>query len=313
MRMASPALTRSACQPLKPPGREANEQDVEMLRLLAAVSAAAIILVTPVGAAPPVASPLLAFSAERSGNSDIYVAALDGTGLRRLTTGPGADFDPSWSPDRRQVAYRCQVGASSDICVVGAEGGDPVDITDTPGDEWSPAWSPNGRWIAFFSDRADQGSLWLMHPDGSAAHRLVGGGEYPAWSPDGRLLAYADMPTRDLAIVRADGSHKRLLARSPAYDMSPSTSLNGRLLAFDSQRGFAHVRERGIGPEFEIYRVGIGGGNVRRLTRNRSEDRFPDFGPGGRIVFSRGGQLWITGSDGRHARRLPLHGSFPDW
>jgi Tol biopolymer transport system component len=273
----------------------------------------AALLATPAGADPSAAGPLLAFSAERNGNSDIYVAALDGTGLRRLTTGPDADFDPSWSPDRRRVAYRCQVGTSSDICIVGVDGAGSVDVTNTPGDEWSPAWSPDGRWIAFFSDRADQGSLWLMHPDGSAARRLVGGGEYPAWSPDGRLLAYADMPTRDLAVVRADGSHKRLLARSPAYDMSPSISPNGRLVAFDSQRGFAHVRERGIGPEFEIYRVGIGGRYVRRLTRNRAEDRFPDFGPGGRIVYSRGGQLRITGSDGRNARRLPLHGSFPDW
>jgi TolB protein len=277
------------------------------------VSATAVVLVTPAGAALSAAGQLLVFSAERGGNSDIYVAALDGTGLRRLTTGPGADFDPSWSPDRRQVAYRCQLGTSSDICIVGLDGAAPVDVTNTPGDEWSPAWSPDGRWIAFFSDRADLGSLWLMRPDGSDAHRLVGGGEYPAWSPDGRLVAYADMPTRDLAVVRADGSHKRLLARSPAYDMSPSISLNGRLVAFDTQRGFARVRERGIGPEFEIYRVGIGGRNVRRLTRNKAEDRFPDFGPGGRIVYSRGGQLWITGADGRHARRLPLHGSFPDW
>jgi hypothetical protein len=119
------------------------------------------------------------------------------------------------------------------------------------------------------------------------------------------------LPTRDLAVVRADGSHKRLLGQSPASDMSPSTSLNGRLVAFDSQRGFARVREPGIGPEFEIYRVGIGGRNVRRLTRNRAKDRFADFGPGGRIIFSRGGQLWITGADGRPCAALPLHGASP--
>jgi TolB protein len=286
---------------------------VRIRTLFRLVVAVAFVVVMPAGAAAPAPGPLVAFSAERGGNGDVYVAALDGTGLRRLTTTPGADFDPSWSPDRRRIAYRCQVGTSSDICIVGLDGGPPVDVTNTPGDEWSPAWSPDGRWIAFFSDRADRGSIWSMHPDGSGAHRLIPGGEYPAWSPDGHLIAYSDMRTRDIAVARADGSHRRLLSRNPAYDMSPSVSPNGRLIAFDSQRGFRHVQERGIGPEFEIYRMGIGGRFVRRLTRNRVEDRFPDFGPGGRIVFSRGGRLWIVGSDGRPAQRLPLDGSFPDW
>jgi TolB protein len=121
------------------------------------------------------------------------------------------------------------------------------------------------------------------------------------------------MRTRDLAVVRADGSRKRLLARDPAYDMSPSFSPDGRRIAFDSQRGFKRVVERGVGPEFEIYSVGVDGRGIRRLTRNRVEDRFPDFGPDGRVIFSRGGELWIVNANGSRARRLPLHGSFPDW
>jgi Tol biopolymer transport system component len=280
------------------------------LAAVAILAAAAL----PAAAAKPVAeTPVLAFSAEAGGNADVYVAALDGTGLRRLTTSPAADFDPSWSPDHRRVAYRCQVGTSSDICVVEVAGGAPANVTATPGDEWSPAWSPDGDWIAFYSDRADRGSIWLMHPDGSAIHRLVAAGEYPSWSRDGRWVAYADMLTRDIAVVGADGSGKRLLARSRAYDMSPSFAPGGRAIVFDSQRGFRRVRERGIGPEFEIFRVGVAGRGVRRLTRNLSEDRFPDYGPDGRVIFSRGGALWIANGDGTQKRRLPLNGTFPDW
>ena len=282
-------------------------------RLIAAAGAALALGTLQASAAPRAATPLLAFSAEESGNTDIYIAALDGSGLRRLTTAPGADFDPSWSPDRMRIAYRCQKGTSSDICVVTLARGASVDVTNTPGDEWSPAWSRDGEWIAFFSDRADVGSIWLMHPDGSAVHRLVAGGEYPSWSADGKLLAYSDLRTRDIAVASVDGTHKRLLAHHAAYDGSPSISPDGRYIAFDSQRAFRHVVERGIGPEFEIYRVGVLGGSVRRLTHNRVEDRLPDLGPGDRVIWSEGGQLWIADADGRHARRLPLHGTFPDW
>ena len=264
-------------------------------------------------ASRPTAPALIAFSTERGGNTDVYVAFEDGSGLRRVTTSPAADFDPSLSPDRGSLAYRCQVGTANDICTVGVDGGPVTDVTrGWPGDEWSPAWSPDGAWIAFFADRAPTG-LWLIRPNGSDAHSLVGGGEYPSWSPDGSLIAYADMPTRDIAVVHADGTGKRLLARNAAYDMSPSFSPNGRTIAFDSQRGFRRVRERGIGPEFEIYVVGADGRHVRRLTRNQAEDRFPDFGPDGRIVFSREGVLWTSNRDGSHKRRLPLEGSFPDW
>jgi Tol biopolymer transport system component len=276
--------------------------------LLALVAAA---LATCAGAAPQTRTPLLlAFSAESAGNTDVFVAREDGSDVRRLTSSPGADFDPSLSPDRQEVAYRCQRGTSSDTCVVGVDAGRPRDLTNTRGDEWSPAWSPDGRSIAFFSDRGPLG-IWLMRPDGSSPHLLVAGGEYPSSSPDAERIAYGDMATRDIAIVRSDGSHKHLVARNPAYDMSPSFSPDGRRIAFDSQRSFRHPLERGIGPEFEIYVRA--NGRVRRLTRNRAEDRFRDFGPDGRIVFSRGGRLWVTNRDGTHKRRLPLDGTFPDW
>jgi Tol biopolymer transport system component len=293
-----------------------------MLISKAALALSGVLVALATGTAKATSQPLIAFSAEVAGNSDIYVAHIDGSGLRRVTTRLGDDFDPSFSPDRSHVAYRCQVGTSSDICIAPVDGGEIADITKWTGDEWSPAWSPDGQWIAFYADHTDLGSLWLIRPDGTGAHRLVGGGEYPSWSPNGRWLAYADMRTRDIAVIRADGTGRRLLARSAAYDGRPSFSRNGRSIAFDSQRGFRHVQEPGIGPEFEIYVVSPSGRHLTRITHNHAEDRFPDFGPNGYLVYSEGGQLWIAKAHGCrisrarhgcHARRLPLHGSFPDW
>ena len=71
----------------------------------------------------------------------------------------------------------------------------------------SPVYSPSGGWLAFgrtlqISNQWTPGrQLWLMHPDGSAAHPLTGDPLYNhsafTWSPDGALLAYMRFNTSD--------------------------------------------------------------------------------------------------------------------
>ena len=75
---------------------------------------------------------------------------------------------------------------------------------EKPFDDSYPDWSPDGTWISVVRETWDadvpaQGrQLWLMHPDGSAAHPVtqppgrVSG--QPVWSPDGQYLLYSVIP-----------------------------------------------------------------------------------------------------------------------
>jgi TolB protein len=95
--------------------------------------------------------------------------------------------------------------------------------------------------------------------------------------------------------------------------MSPTWSPDGKQIAFDTQRDTYPPAEIGIGPEFEIHVINADGSGDVRLTSNQEEDRFPAWGPGGLIAFSRNGALFVMKPDGFDQIQLTESGTFPAW
>jgi len=267
----------------------------------------------------------LAFSAAHNNNSDIYLinadAALRRTSkvaIERLTTNPAADFDPTWSPDGTQIAFRSQRDGNDEIYVMKADGTCQTNLTNDPGDDWSPAWSPNGGRIAFshFFEGNAFTDIALINVDGSGFQRLTnGGGEYPAWAPDGTRIAFASARdgNYEIYVMNVDGTNQIRLTDNPAYDMLPTWSPDGMRIAFDTQRDTYPPVEVGIGPEFEIHIINTDGSGDVRLTNNQEEDRFPAWGPRGLIAFSRNGALFVMKPDGSDQIQLSEAGTFPAW
>jgi len=72
----------------------------------------------------------IAFMSSQSGDWEIYAADVPGGAAQRLTTSPGNDGLPTWSPDGSQIAFVSDRGGSWGIYVMSAAGGEAVKVAD---------------------------------------------------------------------------------------------------------------------------------------------------------------------------------------
>jgi Tol biopolymer transport system component len=119
-----------------------------------------------------------------------------------LTTAPGLETDPAWSPDGTRIAYASNEGGNMDIWVRQIAAEQKVNLTkDYTGYDGKPAWSPDGEWIAFVSGR-NGGGIFVIPTLGGIPKRVVSISfaaylsnisaiPHLSWSPDGMELTYA--------------------------------------------------------------------------------------------------------------------------
>jgi TolB protein len=234
---------------------------------------------------------------------DVWTIDADGSGLTRLTHSPWHEFDPSWSPDGAQIAFRSERSGEPEIWVMNADGRDRRRVAEG----LSPAWSPDGSLIAF-SGRA---GLSLVRPDGRGLRVLphTEGGEYPSWSPDGKRIAFNSNLTGDhvMYIAQADGSKVVDLSRV-GEGWQVAWSPDGRSILFTSHRDHPDNYT-------DVYAMRPDGSAIRRLTHNRAYT--PAWSPDGNHIVVSAPGLFIMDADGSHLKALSTPGlgetSLPDW
>jgi TolB protein len=64
----------------------------------------------------------IAFASNRSGGFEIWTVEVDGTGLRRVTSGPGAKTWPRWSPDGKSIMFTMAREGRQSLWIIDADG-----------------------------------------------------------------------------------------------------------------------------------------------------------------------------------------------
>jgi Tol biopolymer transport system component len=216
---------------------------------------------------------------------------------------PGALAAPPANAIAFAKARSDGLNARIEIAYVPASGGPVVALTDA----WKhkmiasyPTWSPDGSRIAFvMSPRghltrwAGDGDIYVINANGTDIRQLTDGLDAtgPAWSPDGSRIAFIEGEGQALAVMRADGSHRHVIAHRRGYYESPAWSPDGRAIAYDS------------GPDWSsqaIYTIRPNGTAERQLTPSLgAAGGGPAWSPNGsRIAYTSKNELWIMNAHG---------------
>ncbi|MEO6090416.1 MAG: amidohydrolase family protein, partial [Umezawaea sp.] len=233
----------------------------------------------------------LVYASDRGGTAALWRHDVATGEQRRLTTLPGAQITPRWSPDGTRIAYQDADGATWVYDVAAATAAKVLPALFQPG---RPTWSPDGRTIALaavkpFSKRFREGTSQVLTvglDDGAVRYTepmpykslSTRGDDGPVWSPDGKWLAFVVESVVWVVPVDARGAftgEPRQLTRE-ASD-APSWSGDSKTLLYLNNG--------------RLKLVGVDGGRPRTvglpLTFTRSRPR-------GKTVV-RAGALW----DGR--------------
>ena len=168
-----------------------------------------------------------------------------------LTSYPGSEDGPSFSPDGTQVAFAWdgEKQDNSDIYVkqIGIE--PPYRLTNDPARDYSPAWSPDGRLIAFLRDLSPGKTAIMLIPQRGGSERIVTElngslgplpyGPYLSWTPDSKWLVGATSTIGQhgggLHLYSTETGEERPLTNPPVEeigDTAPAVSPDGRTLVF---------------------------------------------------------------------------------
>ena len=253
---------------------------------------------------------------------DLYKVAATGGRAMQLTTHPGHDTRPVWSPDGKQIAFASDREGSFDVFIMSAEGGAPVRLTSHSAAEYPLAF--RGSNSILFLANIMRDAMDSEFPSGrlEQVYEVATSGGRPslfssltmediAIHADGSKLLYHDKKgyedpwrkhhessiTRDIWLCELGGekSYKKL-THFRGEDRNPVWAPGGQAYYYLSEQDGS----------FNLYKSDLNGASPRKLTDFKKNPlRFLTISQNGTLCFAYDGEIY-TMKEGEQARKLPL-------
>ena len=234
--------------------------------------------------------------------NDLWVMPKEGGMAVKLSSPPGVESSPKFSPDGKTIAFNAGYDGNRDVYTIPVNGGIPQRITAHSYNDRVVDWTKDGRNILFASGResgkARFSQFYLVPANGGAETKLpLAYAEYGSYSPDSKQMAvvimtevgrnwkrYRGGTNGDIRIYNFDKQmEENISAKSDADDEFPMWYENS--IYFLSDRG----------PELRmnLWRYDISKKSFEQLTKFTDYDvHYPSQGPDD-IVFEAGGKLYL--------------------
>lgn len=160
------------------------------------------------------------FSSTAAGRAQLYIANVDGSGMKRLSNSRAIDIEPKVNPKTgADIVFVSDRSGHPQIYRMNMDGTDVGRLTEGDGDAVNPAWSPDGQHIAFSWTRGYEPgtfNVFIMDVATRKSDQLthgVGRNEHPSWSPDGVHLTFSSNRGGSLQIwtMLPDGTQAKQL------------------------------------------------------------------------------------------------------
>jgi dipeptidyl aminopeptidase/acylaminoacyl peptidase len=253
-------------------------------------------------------------------NSSLWMVPAAGGEPKRLTTAPGTNNHPRYSPDGKTIAFVSSRGGSSQVWLLPTDGGEARQLTHLPIDVSGPIWSPKGDRIAFAAEvypgtTPEQTAAKDKEKEAAKSkvrihdHLMIR--HWNAWDEGKKShLFVADAATgqaRDLTPKLEVNTPPAPFGGSTDYAWSP----DGKELAFTAEP----VKDHAWSTNTDVWTVPAEGGELKNQTAdNPAADAQPAYSPDGKhlayVSQARAGfeaDLWVLRvRDRRTAKTLDV-------